>query len=411
MGSSPREFETATERYTRIGVLGEGGSGRVFHVADDTGKAFALKVLRPELATGDRRRRFRNELNFLRKNRHQNVVSVIDDGLVQWDGAQAPFYVMPLYAGTLRTAPGARLPPDKALPAFAQILDGVEGAHLKGIIHRDLKPENVLYDEGGRYAIADFGTAHFEEAELLTAVDTKAQERLANFLYAAPEQRIRGASVAATADLFALGLILNEMFTGEVIQGTGFKRIGDIAASYSYLDEIVERLVQYDPHARFPSIDELKRELIERKNKFIAQQALDRAQDQVIPKFAPGVVQPVSLVGVDWAAGILRLKLNRAPEQGWIQRFRQPREGYQSVMRAEPAQFTFKGDEATVAADGQNAQAVTDHFKKYLLMATRGYQVDTDQETANREHQERQNLEAQRAAAAERLKVISNLKI
>ncbi len=342
MGSEPQEFESATERYTRTDILGEGGSGRVFRVADPSGKSYAIKVLRPELASGDRRRRFRNELNFLRKNRHQNVVSVVDEGLVKWGRAQAPFYVMPLYAGTLRSAMRAGLQADKVLPAYAQILDGVEAAHLLGIVHRDLKPENILFDKEGHYAIADFGTAHFEEAELLTAVETKAQERLANFLYAAPEQRVRDTSVTAAADLFALGLILNEMFTGEVLQGTGFKRIGPIAAAYSYLDEIVDRLVQQPPAARHASVDELKKELIARKNNFVAQQTLDRAHEQVVPKFAPEVVEPVSLVGADWNAGVLRLELSRAPESGWVQRFRQPTEGYQSVMGAQPSQFMFK---------------------------------------------------------------------
>ena len=82
---------------------------------------------------------------------------------------------------------------DHILPLFSQLLNGVEAAHLRKVIHRDLKPENILYDpRGNRVIVADFGIAQFQEEELYTAVETKAEDRLANFQYAAPEQRKRG---------------------------------------------------------------------------------------------------------------------------------------------------------------------------------------------------------------------------
>jgi len=71
----------------------------------------------------------------------------------------------------------------------------------------------------------------------------------------------------------------------------------------------------------------------------------------------------------------------------------------------------FKGNQATIGVDGRSAQTVIDLFKKYLLMATRSYQTEVNREIANREQQARKDLQAQRAAAAERLKVNSNLKI
>jgi serine/threonine protein kinase len=411
MGSPPKEFETTTERYVRTDVLGEGGSGRVFRVTDGAGKSFALKVLHPVQANGDRRRRFRNELSFLRRNTHPHIVSVLDDGLVKWDGAQTLFFVMPLYEGTLRGVIGRRLPAEKILPAFAEMLDGVEAAHLRGIIHRDLKPENILFDSSGHFAISDFGVAHFEEAELITAVETRSSERLANFRYAAPEQRIPGGTVTKAADLYALGLILSEMFTGEVIQGTGFKRIESCSPSYAYLDALVDRLVQNSAEARYPSIDELKKDLIGRKNQFVFQQELNAARNKVVPKFTPGVVEPVVLMAVDWKDNVLHLQLNRAPEDGWIQRFQHPRQGYSSLMGAEPNRFQFRGDLATVRAEARTAQTIVDHFKTYLAMATAGFQLDVN-EHSNREEQEaRQRLEAQRAMAAERQRVLSNLKI
>jgi serine/threonine protein kinase len=100
---------------------------------------------------------------------------------------------------------------------FSQILDGVEAAHLQNVIHRDLKPENILCDQNfATIAIADFGTARFTEDILATAIETGPSQRLANFQYAAPEQRTVGGDVQATADIYALGLMLNELFTGSV---------------------------------------------------------------------------------------------------------------------------------------------------------------------------------------------------
>jgi serine/threonine protein kinase len=79
---------------------------------------------------------------------------------------------------------------------FSQLLDGVEAAHLQQVVHRDLKPENVLHDtKSDQLTVADFGIAQFEEEELYTLIETTPNRRLANFQYAAPEQRNRGAAV------------------------------------------------------------------------------------------------------------------------------------------------------------------------------------------------------------------------
>jgi len=95
-----------------------------------------------------------------------------------------------------------------------------------------LKPKNILCDSAkNKFVVADFGIASFEEDELYTAVETQEGERLANFQYAAPEQKVRGRPVTFHADIYALGLILNQMFTGEILQGVGFKTIAAVAQS------------------------------------------------------------------------------------------------------------------------------------------------------------------------------------
>ena len=209
MAKAPKVFETLSDTYAVTGVVGEGGSGRVFAVKDSAGAAYALKCLFPHLVTTQKRKRFKNEIDFCSKQRQPNLIQVIDFGLVAWEGAKVPFYVMPLLPMTLRRLLDQKLPSTRVLPLFSQVLDGVEAAHKLGVTHRDLKPENILYDtEHDRLLIADFGIAHFEEEIIATAVETKAADKLLNIRYSAPEQREKGAPVDLRADIFALGLIL-----------------------------------------------------------------------------------------------------------------------------------------------------------------------------------------------------------
>jgi serine/threonine protein kinase len=105
--------------------------------------------------------------------------------------------------------------------------------------------------------LADFGIAHFSEDVLLSAIETGNQERLANFAYAAPEQRVRGSNVGAPADIWALGLMLNEFFTDQLILGKGHKLIASIAPEYARLDALVDLMLRQSPQER-PAIGSIK---------------------------------------------------------------------------------------------------------------------------------------------------------
>jgi len=164
-------FETATNTYTSDKVIGQGGAGTVFSVLDPEGGRYALKRLNP--ASSLKRRRFKNELSFCQQEQHPNVIRVLDSGVVFEAKETLPFYVMPFYDCTLRTVIKEGVPDARVLPLFDQILSGVEAAHLKKVFHRDLKPENILYDRRADcLVVADFGIAHFEEDQLLTARET-----------------------------------------------------------------------------------------------------------------------------------------------------------------------------------------------------------------------------------------------
>jgi len=251
--TSASDFETAFERYKTEGLIGQGGAGRVYKAASQDGRKVAIKVLDSRSAQIDstKLKRFKNELGFCSRVLSPYIVPVIDQGYLELTEGKVPFYVMPLYPRSLRDLIKDGIAPSKALPLFRGLIAGVEAAHKQNVVHRDLKPENILYDqEHDRLVVADFGIAQFDEENLLTAVETRDNQRMANFQYAAPEQRSRGAEVDQRADIYALGLILNEMFTGVVPQGTNHKRIATVAAEFGYLDELVDWMLHQDASAR-----------------------------------------------------------------------------------------------------------------------------------------------------------------
>lgn len=156
--NKPEIFDTTFATYTATEIIGEGGSARVFKATDEAGQPHAIKLLDPVKATKDKVKRFKNEYLFCLNNRHPNVLSVVDHGVFSDGEKTSPFVVQPLYGGSLRTLLQAGIAPGEVLRYFAQLMDGLECAHLENVVHRDLKPENVLYDqESDRLLLADFG--------------------------------------------------------------------------------------------------------------------------------------------------------------------------------------------------------------------------------------------------------------
>src|SRR6185437_16063341 len=101
-GSPLATFETAFDVYKAWSILGEGGAGRVFEATTSDGVSVAIKVLRPEVSSSDKRKRFKNEIDFLSKDRHRGIIRVLDSGVYRVDQGSLPFYVMPRIPSTLR---------------------------------------------------------------------------------------------------------------------------------------------------------------------------------------------------------------------------------------------------------------------------------------------------------------------
>ena len=251
--------KTAFSSYVLGSQIGQGGNARVFEAVDEEKHSVAIKFLDKT----SQLKRFENEIRFCEQERHPNIVRILGDGVETLADGDHPFCVMPLYSQSLRKRMDAGLSPKQAIRIFIGLLHGLKEAHGKGIVHRDLKPENILFaPEDDNPVIADFGIADFPPELMATQVVTTKDARMANRFYGAPEQ-MRGGDVGPQADMFALGLILNEMFTGAIPHAFGFTTIGSVKPEYSYLDTIFEGLFQQDPARRlFPAqnvLQELER--------------------------------------------------------------------------------------------------------------------------------------------------------
>jgi len=398
MPKQTQTFESAFTTYQRIAQIGSGGSGTVVKVEDEEHACFALKYLSPGTLTRDKVKRFKNELSFCARNEHRNVVKVLDWGEAKINGEKCPFYDMPYYESSLRKLMKAGVPPEKILPCFTQILDGVEAAHLQGVCHRDLKPENILYDPSTDVpVVADFGIARFSEAQLHTLVETGSTARLANFQYAAPEQRERGLRADHRADIYALGLILNEMFTGRLAIGVGFRRIAEVHPESAYLDDLVDWMLRQQPDDRPTDIATIKRELIARGNAFVAEQKLSQLRKTVIPEGViddPLIISPPELAGVKWENGRLVFTLSQPVNADWAQCFHKPG-GHSAVMGSGPENFQISGPTATVACVESYAQQVIDFTKTYVKMANQNYKASVELRARREREEEEAKLKRQ----------------
>ena len=126
----PKLFETTFAAFTATEIVGQGGSGSVYKAIDDAGTVVAVKLLDPSRANRERLKRFKNELLFGQRNRHPNIITVVDHGIFRDSKRSSPFYVMPYYDASLRSLLKARLDRNKALNCFAQLLDGVTGVQI-----------------------------------------------------------------------------------------------------------------------------------------------------------------------------------------------------------------------------------------------------------------------------------------
>ncbi|MEZ5403333.1 MAG: serine/threonine-protein kinase [Bryobacteraceae bacterium] len=249
-------------RYRVATLLGQGGMGDVYRATDlRLGQTVALKFL-PRALSSDTRtlERFRNEVRVARNVTHPNVCRVHDLGEVDGHAFLTMEFVDGEDLASLLRRIG-RLPADKATELARQLCAGLAAAHEQGVLHRDLKPANLMVDGRGQLRIMDFG---------LAAVSGAVQQgdiRSGTLAYMAPEQ-IEGREVTARSDIYALGLVLYEMFTGrrpfvaqtvaELRDKQDSSRPESMTSQVADLDPAVERVIlrclEPDPANRAASV-------------------------------------------------------------------------------------------------------------------------------------------------------------
>jgi serine/threonine protein kinase len=258
------------QRYEILGEAGHGSMGNVYKARDrETGEIVALKLLKPEIASDHAMmERFKNELLFARKITHKNVCRMHEFNRV---GGVAYTSMEFVEGESLRSVLSrfGGLPQRKAVDLALQICSGLKEAHAQGIVHRDLKPENIMVDAHGNVKIMDFGIARSMEA-----VTRLTGSMVGTPQYMAPEQ-VAGKPVDYRTDIYSLGLILYEMFTGTPAfqadnpVAVALKHMQEEAvpphqidpAIPAYIERTILKCLLKDPANRFQSIAQLEQAL------------------------------------------------------------------------------------------------------------------------------------------------------
>ena len=190
-------------------LIGEGGMGYVYRAVDPGGRRVALKIVRSDVPVDEQfRRRFAREARAAGRLRSSHVVPVIDAG----EHGGMPYLVQELVSGgslSERLEAEGRLELRATVRICLEVAAGLDAMHREGMVHRDVKPANVLFDEGERARIADFGLVKERKASVLT----KPGQTVGSVEYMAPEQ-IRGLEVGAATDTYALGCVVFECLAG-----------------------------------------------------------------------------------------------------------------------------------------------------------------------------------------------------
>lgn len=264
--------EELGQRYQIESMLGQGGMGRVYKAYDkELDRPVALKVLQPELTSdANAMQRFKQELLLASRISHKNILRIHDLG----EADNIKFISMAFVDGQdlhhlLRSG---RLSIERTRNIAQQLCEALDAAHSEGIIHRDLKPQNILMGAGDHVYVSDFGLA--KSLESSAAGMTRTGQYLGTPRYMAPEQ-VEAGQVDKRTDLYALGLILFEMVTGEdCFKGDStlqimYRRVKEKPPNPNqvnpdvpdYLARIILRCLERDPAYRYQDAREILADL------------------------------------------------------------------------------------------------------------------------------------------------------
>jgi serine/threonine protein kinase len=311
--------------------LGEGGMGSVYMAEHPLiGKRVALKILHAEFSSKeDVVKRFFQEAKAVNDIQHPNIVDIVDYGVITNPQGQTTVYFImefldgPSLAELIRNE--APLAPERALSIGLQIADALGACHQAGVVHRDLKPDNILLIPRGRerdfVKVLDFGIAKLT-GDQKVSVRTRTGLLMGTPAYMSPEQCEGSATVDHRTDVYALGILLYEMLSGQVpFQGETYGQIllqhlTQVPTPLSmvrgvippHVEAVVFKALEKLPDARYQTMDELMRALadpvgyVERHgglSGFVGRDAMGRPMSASISVFTPSgqVIQvPTSML-------------------------------------------------------------------------------------------------------------------
>lgn len=288
-GDETGELSGRIGAYEIVGKLGAGGMGIVLEARQDRPqRSVALKLIRPELATREARRRFEREAQILAKLQHPGIAQVYEVGEAETLGPSGrPFrqsyLAMELIRGVSIDQYARRhaLTIEDRVSVMAQACDAVHHAHLHGVVHRDLKPGNIFVNNAGYVKILDFGVARLMQPNAEASLYTCAGQIIGTPAYMSPEQVCGSSPLDARSDVYALGVVLYELLAGRLpyeVREASFPeaarrireeeptRLSRVDARLrGDLDTIVAKALEKEPHRRYATAaalaDDLRRYL------------------------------------------------------------------------------------------------------------------------------------------------------
>ncbi|MFH1438094.1 MAG: serine/threonine-protein kinase [Pseudomonadota bacterium] len=231
-------------------LIGIGGMGVVYRATGEDGKAVAVKIL--YYSSGENeiiKKRFDRETEILESLDHKNIVKLIDKGRHENYMYIVMEHIPFNLAAKLRES---GLSPGEVAALIADVTEALSYAHDRKIIHRDLKPTNILLTgEGAK--ISDFGIAHVEYEKDKTSL-TQTAAILGTFNYMSPEQRMGEKDTDRRADIYSLGVLLYELFTGRVPIGN-FPKVSQLRKDVSKtIDRVIEKALSQDRTERYDDV-------------------------------------------------------------------------------------------------------------------------------------------------------------